>query len=219
MEKNEKHLIYCSVDHYVVTAEGKVPYLPTEEEKEKFVRSVRLGVNPDAEVVYIDQNPANQAEAFWRFTGEPSQNPLRKPEKPLTDTEVNLFTLDSSDLLLVKSLKNKYVKMQSYETASILRDIEKDMIMKIEYANLKREQEQKNKVDENVKHANDFGDFLLKNFTACHWYSDTDPQTKIFGYTKNTDPTKQYTTEDVYKIFVLNQLKESMEKSKQDLYK
>lgn len=76
---------------------------------------------------------------LWTTTEE--NNPLKPVEKnPLTESEVKNFNLDESDLAVIRILKYKLVRLQLYDVAARLRDIEKDIIYMIDYAKIKRDE-------------------------------------------------------------------------------
>ena len=215
----EKKVIYCGISNYKLTGEGKVPYEPSEEEKVDFIRMMKEHAPTDSEIVYMDENPFPLGN--WVSMVEPQQPISRSrvdvtPEPPLSNHEINCFRLDENDLDLLKLLKNKYVKSQLYETASVLRDIEKDLIIKLEYARLKRERERHKEQEEKDRLAKEFSDFLLENYTACHWFENKNPKEnpkKLYGYTKNSDPQAgTYSTDQVYELFALYQFRKSFKK-------
>lgn len=114
---------------------------------------------------------------------------------------------DDSDISLLRILKNKLVRGQYYDLAAQLRDIEKAILTIIDD---QQRREQEGKLADQ-KESLSFGEFLLKNFTACHWYKDSagtvTEDMKIFGYVKNDDPTdRTYSTEEVYSLFLMNKV-------------
>jgi len=140
----------------------------------------------------------------WRIDKEHSLSKHMETKTPLTKSEIAIFALDDNDIALIRILKNKLVKMQLYDLAARLRDIEKEILLMIEYATIKRSE----KRSADFKESLEFGDFLLRSFTACHWYVSVEgsEDKKIFGYVKNDDieSNKTYSTEDLYSLYLLD---------------
>lgn len=118
---------------------------------------------------------------------------------------------DDSDIALIRILKNKLVRKQLYDLAAQLRDIEKNIMLIIDEQDRKRQDGKEFEYKESIA----FGEFLLRNFTACHWYDDRggtiDKNMKIFGYVKNDDPSdKTYSNEQVFQLFQLERMKENL---------
>jgi hypothetical protein len=157
---------------------------------------------------------SKEVAEFWEVKFRSGDTPLKTAESfvkespPLTVSELENFNLDDNDIALIRILKNKLVRLQLYDLAAQLRDIEKDITVKIKYAKIKKSEGRTNDHKESVE----FGEFLLRNFTACHWFTSLDGITdheKIYGYTKNDDieSGKKYTTDQVYGLFILEKMK------------
>jgi hypothetical protein len=184
---------------------------------EKFALS-RAGMYDKRYIQYLTEFLlSKEVGEFWEVKFRNGDTPLKTAESflkespPLTVSELENFNLDDNDIALIRILKNKLVRLQLYDLAAQLRDIEKDIIVKIEYAKIKKSEGRTNEHKESLE----FGDFLLRNFTACHWFTSLDGITdheKIFGYTKNDDieSGKTYTTHDVYRRFLIEKIKESL---------
>jgi hypothetical protein len=186
---------------------------------EKFALS-RAGMYDKRYIQYLTEFLiSKEVVEFWEVKFRNGDTPLKtaefflKESPPLTVSELENFNLDDNDIALIRILKNKLVRLQLYDLAAQLRDIEKDIIVKIEYAKIKKSEARTNEYKESLE----FGDFLLRNFTACHWYTDPIPEieqvsSKVFGYTKNDDieSGKTYTTDDVYRRFLVEKIKESL---------
>ncbi len=205
--RNEDKKQYSIAESFAMSKAGMMPFV---QQLIEFMDSERVGEywrdRVDSDVTSLWTSIADDDSA--RIFGSKSEV---KP--PLSESDLKIFNLDDSDIELIKILKNKLVRLQLYDLAATLRDLEKDIMLKVEYAKLKKDI----KRISDRSDSKEFGDFLLRNFTSCHWYDGATPEngqvsTKVYGYTKNDEVAsgKTYDTEQAYMFFVIYKQKQAI---------